>query len=51
MDRLKVAKVPLLPKVAHPGDSRHFDAYDELPASAFDPRGQDVDVAGDFVDF
>ena len=46
-----MTKVPLLPKLAHAGDSRHFDAYDELPESAFDPRSEDVDVAGDFADF
>ena len=48
---LKVPRVPILPKVAHPGDSRHFDAYDELPANAFDPRELDVDVNNDFADF
>lgn len=48
---LKVAKVPLIPKLAHPGDSRHFDTYDELPDSAFDARDTDVDVNNDFIDF
>ena len=48
---MKVAKVPLLPKISHAGDSRHFDPYDELPAGSFDPKPEDVDVAGDFVDF
>lgn len=47
----KVPKVPLIPKVAHPGDSRHFDTYDELPDSAFDARDTDVDVNNDFIDF
>ena len=46
-----MVKVPLLPKVAHAGDTRHFDAYDELPAGAFDARAEDVDAAGDFADF
>ena len=48
---MKVAKVPLVPKLNHPGDSRHFDSYDEPPSTAFDPRSEDVDVVGDFDDF
>lgn len=47
----QVPKVPLVPKLNHSGDSRHFDAYEELPPSAFDPRPEDVDVAGDFDEF
>lgn len=44
-------KVPILPKISHPGDTRNFDNYDELPPEAFAPRSKDADSHNVFRDF
>jgi protein kinase A len=47
----KLPRVPLVPKLTHSGDTRHFEQYEELPKSLFNRRNVENSLSEEFKDF
>ncbi|XP_054162094.1 cAMP-dependent protein kinase catalytic subunit alpha-like isoform X1 [Oppia nitens] len=47
----KSPRVPLVPKLTHSGDTRHFEQYEELPKSVFNRRNVENSFCEEFKEF
>lgn len=47
----QLPRVPLVPKLTHSGDTRHFEQYEELPKSVFNRRNVENTFTEEFRDF
>jgi len=47
----KKLRAPLVPKVGHPGDTRHFEQYDEPPKSVFERKHVENSFSEEFNQF
>lgn len=47
----QLPRVPLVPKLTHSGDTRHFEQYEELPKSVFNRRNVEKSFTEEFREF